>query len=146
VERGVEPGEPAVGSASEPIVPSRLWLRRGEIWMAAGPGEPVESTPELRERIAQGLLIGKPALITLAEAGGARTGNLPLELHAVNAGRTSELPAIKPGRFTWEPHATLPDFVEAFGRQVSLTAIALDHARRTAAVEPGVVEPIYDRT
>ena len=43
---------------------------------------------------------------------------------------------------------SLPDFVEAFGRQVSLTTLALDHARRAAfgARSLGALEHVYDRT
>ena len=60
-----------------------------------------------------------------------RVTNLPLELHAASVRIIGELLDARSGRFTWEPAVSLPDFVEAFGRQVSLTTLALEHARRS---------------
>lgn len=131
--------------------PARIWLRRGEILACAGselPGSHGELAPELRERVIRGLAAGKPALVTLAEAGATRATNLPLELHAASTRTIGALLDARAGRFTWQAAAALPDFVEAFGRQVSLTAIALEHARR-AAPGPrllGVLEHVYDRS
>lgn len=131
---------------------SRLWLRRGEVVMCFDASAEAsmlgELTPELRDRLARKLVVGKPALITLAEIGVTRATNLPLELHAASARIISDMLDIRSGRFAWEPAMTLPDFVEAFGRHVSLTAIALDHARRTAFASrsPRVLEQVYDRT
>jgi DNA-binding response OmpR family regulator len=131
---------------------SRIWLRRGEILMCFDASSEAsmlgELTPELRDRLARNLVVGKPALINLAEIGVTRATNLPLELHAASARIVGEMLDARSGRFSWEPAVTLPDFVEAFGRHVSLTAVALDHARRAAFASrsPRVLEQVYDRT
>src|SRR5262249_38384890 len=108
---------------------------------------PGELRPELRERVARNLAIGKPALITLEEAGAVRVANLPLELHVASAQAVDALLHAK-GRFAWEAGASLPDFVDAFGRPLALTAVALEHARRSAsgAAAEAVLERVYDRT
>jgi DNA-binding response OmpR family regulator len=131
---------------------ARIWLRRGEILMGSGPDAESswlgQLTPELRERLHRNLLIGKPMPVTLAEAGMTPATTLPLELHAASARMIGELLDARSGRFAWEPAAALPDFVEAFGRHVSLTTVALEHARRAAfdARSPGVLEHVYDRS
>lgn len=131
---------------------ARIWLRRGEILMCSGSSLESSSlgdvTPELRERLTRNLMIGKPLEVTLAEAGVTRVTNLPLELHAASARMVGELLDARWGRFAWQPAVALPDFVEAFGRHVSLTAVALEHSRRAASGprSPGVLEHVYDRT
>jgi len=130
---------------------ARISLRRGEILLCATTGTAsldAALTPELRDRVIRNLTIGKPALVTLAEAGASRAANLPLELHAASARLIADLLDARSGRFTWEPAVVLPEFVEAFGRHVSLTALALDQARRAAgaAMPEGGLDRIYDRT
>lgn len=153
----------------------RISLRRGEILLASTTQEdgsladvlaaearldsrddtrsetrpgPIELVPELRQRVSRNLALGKPVLVTLAEAGVTRAGSLPLDLHAVSARLIAELLDARSGRFVWEPAAVLPEFVEAFGRHVSLTALALEHARRANGEVPTelVLDRIYDRT
>jgi CheY-like chemotaxis protein len=129
----------------------RIWLRRGEVLMSAGSDDASsvgELTPELRERLSRNRANGKPALVTLAEAGATRVTNLPLELHAASVRILGELLDARSGRFSWEPAVSLPDFVEAFGRQVSLTTLALEHWRRAAfgTRSLGALEHVYDRT
>jgi CheY-like chemotaxis protein len=139
-------------SAIPPGGDARIWLRRGEILMCSSSNVESSSlgelTPELRERLTRNLVSGKPVLITLAEAGVTRVTNLPLELHSASARIAGELLEAGSGRFAWEPAASLPDFVEAFGRHVSLTAIALEHSRGAASGprSPDTLEHIYDRT
>jgi len=144
--------------AGEPT--ARISLRRGEILLCTSTDDDgwlsgdsrsesrAELTAELRERVTRNLAIGKPALVTLAEAGVARAANLPLELHAASTRLLAELIEARSGRFVWEPAVALPEVVEAFGRQVSLTALALELARRTAVSVPlaSVLDRIYDRT
>ncbi|HEY0991727.1 MAG TPA: hypothetical protein VGD80_31960, partial [Kofleriaceae bacterium] len=46
-----------------------------------------------------------------------------------------------------EPSITLPDFVDAFGRPVSLTAVALERGRRAGSSRlAGVLDHVYDRS
>jgi DNA-binding response OmpR family regulator len=148
----IDPAPRDLASLGEPAATARIWLRRGEILMCSGstvePRWSGEVTHELRERLIRNLALGKPVLVTLAEAGVTRATNLPLELHAASAGIIGELLDARSGRFAWEPAVSLPDFVEAFGRHVSLTAVALEHARRTAAGARSLaaLEQIYDRT
>jgi CheY-like chemotaxis protein len=143
------PGDFASVMAEAAVI--RIWLRRGEVVMSSGselPSFPGEVTPELRERLARNRRIGKPALITLAEAGAVRVANLALELHAASVRILGELLEARSGRFAWEPAASLPDFVEAFGRHVSLTTLALEQSRRTAfgAQSLAGLGHVYDRT
>jgi len=129
----------------------RIWLRRGDVLMSSGSDDASsvgELTPELRERMTRNRASGKPALVTLAEEGAARVTDLPLELHAASVRILGELLGARSGRFTWEPAVSLPDFVEAFGRQVSLTTLALEHSRRVAfgTRSLGALAHVYDRT
>lgn len=141
-----------LASLSDHPATARVWLRRGEILMCSGSnGESSslgELTPQQRERVTRSLLVGKPVLVTLAEAGVTRAANLPLELHAASTRVLGELLDARSGRFAWEPAGSLPDFAEAFGRPVSLTAVALDHARRSGlgARPAGVLDQVYDRS
>lgn len=112
----------------------RISLRRGEILLAAttavGALEP-QLAPELRDRVMRNAALGKPMQITLAEAGAMRTANLPFELHAATTRLISDAFDVRAGRFAWEPTQALPEFVDTFGRHVSLSGLAIDHARRT---------------
>jgi hypothetical protein len=73
--------------------------------------------------------------------------NLPLELHGASARVLAELLDARAGRFAWEPSITLPDFVDAFGRPVSLTAVALERGRRAGSSRlAGVLDHVYDRS
>src|SRR5204862_3076172 len=98
--------------------------------------------------VIRSVAAGKPALVALAEVSATRAANLPLELHAASVRVLAELLDTRSDRFAWEPAASLPDFAEAFGRSVSLTAVALDHARRTGLGAPliGVLDQVYDRS
>jgi len=137
-------------AATEVIL--RISLRRGEILLGAttavGALEP-QLAPELRERVTRNAALGKPMQITLAEAGAMRTANLPFELHAASTRLIADAFDARAGRFAWEATQALPEFVEAFGRHVSLTGLALDHARRTGGAVSGAssdrLDRVYDR-
>jgi hypothetical protein len=119
---------------------SRISVRRGEIVLCATTATSsllAALAPDLRDRVARNAAAGKPAQITLAEAGAMRTANLPFELRAASAGLVAELLDARAGAFVWEP-AALPEFVETYGRPIPLAALALDHARRTGVT--GTVE------
>jgi DNA-binding response OmpR family regulator len=140
-----------LASLGEHPASARIWLRRGEIVMCSGSnaesGSLGELTVQQRERVTRSLLLGKPALVALAEAGAARVANLPLELHGASARVLAELLDARAGRFAWEPSITLPDFVDAFGRPVSLTAVALERGRRAGSSRlAGVLDHVYDRS
>lgn len=137
---------------------ARLSLRRGELVMATSSAAPAPTgplPPALRERVARNLADGKPALVTLAEAGAGEVSRLPLDLHAASVQLLGELLDARAGRFTWQPALALADFVEAFGRSVSLTALALDRARRSSPAtsgpdareprDPRGLDRLYDR-
>jgi CheY-like chemotaxis protein len=134
----------------------RVWLRRGDIvlcsrsaldWTALSTTLGERLTPALRERVTQAQQIGKPVEIVLAEAGITSTSELPQALQSLSAQRVGELLASPSGRFAWQSLASLPDFVEAFGRHVSLTAITLDHGRRAAEPHSSIrLDQVYDRT
>ncbi len=93
---------------------------------------------------------GKPILISLAQAGVARVADLPAELHAAGGRLLGELLGTTAGRFTWSPTANLPDYVDAFGRHLSITSIALARHRQgatsDAALPPVFLDEVYDRT
>jgi DNA-binding response OmpR family regulator len=140
-----------LASLGEHPATARVWLRRGEILMCSGSnaesGSLGELTAQQRERVTRSLLVGKPALVALAEAGVGRVTNLPLELHGASARVLAELLDARAGRFGWEPAVSLPDFVDAFGRPVSLTAVALERARNWLGARlVGVLDQIYDRS
>lgn len=91
---------------------------------------------------------GKPSLISLAQAGVAQVSDLPAELHAAGGRLLGELLGITAGRFAWNPSATLPEYVDAFGRHLSITSIALSRHRQSAEISlpPVFLEEVYDRT
>lgn len=91
---------------------------------------------------------GKPALITLAQGGGTRVDDLPAELHALGGRLLTELLGTTAGRFVWQPALSLPDYVDAFGRHLSITTIALARERQSPdLVLPSVfLDEVYDRT
>ena len=91
---------------------------------------------------------GKPALVTLAQLGAARVADLPAELHGLGSKLLAELLGSTAGRFTWQPSVTLPDYVDAFGRHLSVTSIALGRQRQSpdAVLPPVFLDEVYDRT
>lgn len=134
----------------------RVWLRRGDIvmcsrasvdWTGLTTALGDRLSLALRERLTRAQQIGKPVEITLAEAGVMSSSELPQALHVASAQRMGELLAAPSGPFSWQPLSPLPDFVEAFGRHVSLTAIILDHGRRAAEPRSTIrLDQVYDRT
>lgn len=91
---------------------------------------------------------GKPALVTLAQLGGAPVEALPAELHGHGSKLLAELLGCTAGRFTWTPRVSLPDYVDAFGRHLSVTSVALARQRQSPdTVLPAVfLDEVYDRT
>ncbi len=139
---------------------ARFWihLRRGGVLMATtsrfdesslGTVPPSSINAELlanARRIQRAE--GKPSLISLAQAGVAQVSDLPAELHAAGGRLLGELLGITAGRFAWNPSATLPEYVDAFGRHLSITSIALSRHRQTADISlpPVFLDEVYDRT
>jgi len=134
----------------EALAVARISLRRGEVLLATSAGLAWDVfgdalAPDVRERVIRELAVGKPALVTLATAGLVAPGQLPLELRAASTQLVGTLLDVADGRFRWEPSLALPDFVESFGRHVSLSAIVLERGRRQARQAAGVLERVYDR-
>lgn len=137
-------------------VTTRVWLRRGDIVMCGKSAIDLPAlsasfgdrlTQVVRDRLQQAQQTGKPVEIILAEAGITSTSELPQVLQTASAQRVGELLASPSGQVAWQSLSPLPDFVEAFGRHISLTAITLDHGRRAAEPNSSVrLDQIYDRT
>ncbi|HEY4175802.1 MAG TPA: response regulator [Kofleriaceae bacterium] len=106
-----------------------IYIRRGEIVMVhAG---------------------GTPELVSQAQAGGGRAGELPIAMQRESTRMLDEVLGAAAGRFWWQAVATLPDHVEAFGRPISVTSIALARQRRQAVgpkLDAKFLDEIYDRT
>lgn len=129
----------------------RVWARRGEVLMATAVEQDQAvvakiSAAHVVERIRRNQERGKPAKITIAEAGLAPAEQLPLELVADSANVLRAVTANRRGRFSWT-NIELPDYVEAFGRHVSLTMLALEMARSTGAAAPSrqLLDAVYRR-
>ncbi|MEZ4360965.1 MAG: response regulator [Kofleriaceae bacterium] len=91
---------------------------------------------------------GKPAIVTLAEAGFEIEVDLVAALKAYSYRLLSAAMALRAGQFGWREQR-LPGYVESFGRPISLTAVALDHARGQSRNVPGgaeMLEHVYQRT
>ncbi len=109
----------------------RIYVRRGEVVMCTASAD------------------GKPALLAQAQAGTGRAGELPAALQRESAKLLDEILGASAGRFAWQGQMGLPDYVEAFGRPISMTSIALSRQRRmapTAAASARFLDEIYDRT
>jgi len=136
----------------------RIYLRRGTLLMcsttrfdgqALGDVSPGSIDAELLGRArAHQVAGGVPALVTLAHAGEVPLADLPARIHRLGERLLGELLGATAGRFSWQPTATLPEFVDALGRSLSVTAIALARQRGTVAgAAPGVaLDEVYDRT
>jgi hypothetical protein len=91
----------------------------------------------------------KPALIAQAQAGTTRAAELPSAMHRESMKLLDEALGASTGRFAWHGQIALPDYVEAFGRPISLTSIALARHRRAAPssqTSARFLDEIYDRT
>lgn len=105
--------------------------------------------PDLIARARADQLAGKPAAITLAEAGVRTASDLPSELHATGARVLAHLVSLRTGRFAWTPLPGLPAYVDAYGRSISVTTAALARPRdatETGELPPGLHECVYRRT
>jgi CheY-like chemotaxis protein/predicted nucleic acid-binding protein len=134
----------------------RVHIRRGDILLCTtsrfdhaslGSAPAARIPPELLAR-ARGhqQSAGKPALVTLAQAGAIPVNDLPAELHRAAGRLLEELLGATTGRFAWRATLTLPDYVDAFGRHLSITSIALAHRRGpTAALPAAFLDEVYDR-
>ena len=110
--------------------PCWLWHRRGELLLvgaaaadAIALGDHPTLPPATRARIDLAAAAGKPALVALVEAGLVDAGRAPLAMHDAGLAILVELLDARAGTLTWHGAETLPDFVDAFGRPISLTAV-----------------------
>jgi CheY-like chemotaxis protein len=138
---------------------ARIYVRRGEVLMcttsqvdedaltAGLAGAPPSASLDAA-RAAQ-VATGKPALISLAQEGRVRVTELPALLHAASGRILQALLEARAGRFEWTPATALPDFVDAFGRHVSVTSLSLAQHRRggdAPSISGAFLEEVYDRT
>jgi hypothetical protein len=90
---------------------------------------------------------GTPAVVTLAEGGFEIEVDVAAALKSHSYRLLAAAMSVRTGQFVWREQRP-PGYVESFGRPLSLTAAALDHARglpRTSAVDSAVLEHIYQR-
>jgi DNA-binding response OmpR family regulator len=130
-----------------------IHLRRGEVLLCSTTR--FEAPAIATERIAVEVLSrarkvqqqeGKPALVTLTQAGALPVNDLPAELHRQSGRLLGELLGLAAGRFSWRAALSLPDYVDAFGRHVSVTSIALARQREPGTSLPGVfLDEVFDR-
>lgn len=115
---------------------TRMWvyLRRGEVMLVAAAGDRdadlARVPPAVGARIGADAARGKPVAVGLAEAGLAPIAELPAVLLARSTSLLAELLEVREGWIAWHPAGALPDFAEAFGRPVSLTAALLRRGPR----------------
>jgi CheY-like chemotaxis protein len=91
---------------------------------------------------------GKPAVVTLAESGFEIEVDVAAALKAHGYRLLTAAIATRVGQFVWQEQR-LPSYVESFGRPISLTAAALDHARgqaRSGGGDAEVLDHVYQRT
>lgn len=91
---------------------------------------------------------GKPAVVSLAEAGFEIEVDVAAALKAHSYRLLAAAMSIRTGCFAWQEQR-LPSYVESFGRPISLTAAALDHARGQSRGLPAgteILEHVYQRT
>lgn len=91
---------------------------------------------------------GKPAVVTLAEAGQIPREVAPLALRDQGTRLLASALAAKMGRLTWCPLGALPDYVEAYGRPHPVAGIALEQRRGRGSEDVPVafLSAIYQRT
>jgi CheY-like chemotaxis protein len=135
----------------------RVSLRRGEIllatrsqvdWNALGKAVTDAVTPQLRAQIVKNQETGRPAAVTLVEVGLTKMANQPLELQTASGHLLSELMASNVGDYTWQNSPVLPDYVEAFGRHISIASLALGHLRGQgdAASHAAMADHVFERS
>jgi CheY-like chemotaxis protein len=133
-----------------------IHIRRGDVLMCTtskfdqsslGSAPAARIPPELLSRARRHQQNdGKPILVTLAQAGAIPVNDLPAELHRFAGRLLGELLGATAGRFAWRATLTLPDYVDAFGRHLSITSIALARHRGPMTALPAVfLDEVYDR-
>jgi CheY-like chemotaxis protein len=135
--------------------PNRSWLyfRRGALVMVTTdnvtthvPPEVDLATPTQRERaLDEQRASGKPFLVSLAESGVVPSASLPTLLHEFGSRQLTALVDAGALQFSWTEPATLPLFVEANGRELSLDQLKLEQLRRGPLPEPDAAETTYER-
>jgi CheY-like chemotaxis protein len=135
----------------------RVSLRRGEVllatrsqvdWNALGKAVTDAVTPQLRAQIVKNQETGRPAAVTLVEVGLTKMANQPLELQTASGIVLNELMAATIGDYTWQNLPILPDYVEAFGRHISIASLALGHLRGHSddVSHAALVDQVFERS
>ncbi|HSK03033.1 MAG TPA: response regulator, partial [Kofleriaceae bacterium] len=92
---------------------------------------------------------GKPAVVSLAEAGHVPREVAPLALRDQGARILAAALEARTGRLSWRSLGALPEYVEAFGRSLAVAGIALEQRRGVRSGEDipaAFLGAIYQRT
>jgi CheY-like chemotaxis protein len=143
-------------------LPARLdiYVRGGDVVLctprAAPPEAELDGVESARapraaidHAVRQQIETGKPAVVSLAEAGHASRELAPLVLRDGAAKLLAAALEVKEGSVAWRSLDVLPDWVEAYGRPLAVTGIALEWrrmAQASAAPPAGFLDAIYERT
>ncbi|MGE0546331.1 MAG: response regulator [Kofleriaceae bacterium] len=135
-----------------------VYLRHGEVLMCTTTNTEVVDVGELdlgrvpRSELEKARLeqsrTGKPPAVTLAENGFIRASDLPVALRGTSKRLMRMVLDARAGRFQWQSTNALPTYVEAFGRPLSTTSLALDTLRmRTPEPVPtAFFDAVFERT
>jgi CheY-like chemotaxis protein len=105
----------------------RIYIRKGEILMVTKKGFDASSLTQANVRASE----------------------LPMTLLRQSTKLLEDVLGATVGRFAWRPVLALPDYVEAFGRSLSVTSIALARQRKAQPESPltaKFLDEVYDRT
>jgi DNA-binding response OmpR family regulator len=135
-----------------------VYIRHGEVMMCTTTNTEVVDVGEIdlgrvprqeldRARLEQARS-GKPPAVTLAENGHVRASDLPVALRGTSKRLLRLVLDAKAGRFQWQSTTALPTYVEAFGRPLSTTSLALDTLRMRAPepVPTAFFDAVFERT
>jgi CheY-like chemotaxis protein len=139
VEIYVRGGDVVLCAAQSPATSADL----DHVDLARAPRAAIEQASEEQART------GKPVAAILAEAGYVRRELAPIAVRDQGARILAAALEARSGRATWRSLEALPDFVEAFGRPLAVTGIALEQRRGARAnedVPAAFLGAVYRRT
>jgi CheY-like chemotaxis protein len=139
VEIYVRGGDVVLCAAQSPATSADL----DHVELARAPRAAIEQASEEQART------GKPVAASLAEAGYVRREVAPIAVRDQGARILAVALEARSGRAVWRTLDALPDFVEAFGRPLAVTGIALEQRRGARANEDVPVAflgAVYRRT
>jgi len=137
-----------------------IYVREGEVVLCTSHSPPgpadlehvdLSRTPRaaIERASAEQARTGKPAVVSLAEAGHVPREVAPLALLEQGARILAAALEARTGQLTWRTLDALPEHVEAFGRPQAVAGIALEQRRATASredVPAAFLGAVYQRT